>query len=337
METLQPVGSLPCQRRDQAMKLSLLITVSAVLAGIVWFSVNVDERDHLTQLSSELQDKSIALVDSDSRPPQRQSSTQKSKSKSDNMPTEIQDLAERLNRSKGRALKAEIETFWHTCMSELNCEFKLNELATDLSAERFNLLENYHQLDGLWQQSVGNLLFDEQQPLASRVARLKSEARKIWGELAEVIFADEFALYDFSLQAEQLDAVSAQDYVKAFEDLITEWQGNENALGLDSNQTKYERAVALIPASMKGIERQTLIQELQKNYLSEQERKQIRTREQQIAKQKQQVRRYQTELKQLESRLATQRATSHASWSESDWQRYYQQEIANFRREFFAS
>lgn len=52
------------------MKLSLLITVSAVLAGIVWFSVNVDERDHLTQLSSELQDKSVALVDSDSTPPQ---------------------------------------------------------------------------------------------------------------------------------------------------------------------------------------------------------------------------------------------------------------------------
>ncbi|MDF4360396.1 hypothetical protein P3514_24290, partial [Vibrio parahaemolyticus] len=117
----------------------------------------------------------------------------------------------------------------------------------------------------------------------------------------------------------------------------TEWQGNENALGLDSNQTKYERAVALIPVSMKGIERKALIQELQKNYLSEQERKQIRTCEQQIAKQKQQVRSYQTELKQLESRLATQRATSHASWSESDWQRYYQQEIANFRREFFAS
>ncbi|MCV5918570.1 hypothetical protein OFN60_34620, partial [Escherichia coli] len=88
--------------------------------------------------------------------------------------------------------------------------------------------------------------------------------------LAEVIFADEFALYDFSLQAEQLDAVPAQDYVKAFEDLITEWQGKENALGLDSNQTKYERAVDLIPASMNGIERQTLIQELQKNYLSEQ-------------------------------------------------------------------
>ncbi|EGR2132854.1 chromosome partitioning protein ParA, partial [Vibrio parahaemolyticus] len=147
METLQPVGSLPCQRRDQAMKLSLLITVSAALAGIVWFSVNVDERDQLTQLSSELQDKSITLVDSDSTPPQRQSSTQKSKSKSDNMPTETQDLAERLNRSKGRALKVEIETFWHTCMSELNCEFKLNELAIDLSAERFNLLANYHQLD----------------------------------------------------------------------------------------------------------------------------------------------------------------------------------------------
>ncbi|MDW2013747.1 hypothetical protein R7P70_24595, partial [Vibrio sp. Vb0301] len=59
--------------------------------------------------------------------------------------------------------------------------------------------------------------------------------------------------------------------------------------------------------------------------------------EKQIAKHTQHVRSYQNELKQLESRLAPQRATSHASWSESDWQCYYQQEIANFRREFFTS
>jgi hypothetical protein len=205
-----------------------------------------------------------------------------------------------------------------------------------LSAERFALLANYHQLNSLWQQSLGNLLFDEQQPLASRIALLKSEAKKIWGELAEVIFADEFALYDFSLQAEQLASTPAQGYVQAYEDLLQTWQGSEAALGLESHQAKYERAVALIPDGVTESEHEALIQALQQNYLSEQESEEIVAREQQIAEQKQQVLDYQSEFQQLESRLASQRATSHASWSDSEWQRFYQQAVAEFRRAFFA-
>lgn len=195
-------------------------------------------------------------------------------------------------------------------MSDHNCESKLAELESYMPGERFALLANYHQLNSLWQQSVGDLLFDEQQPLASRVALLKAEARKIWGELAEVIFADEFALYDFSLQAEQLDSTPAQDYVQAFEDLVQEWQGNEETLGLASEQAKYERAVALIPDNVSQTEREALIEELQQTYLSEQESEKIRAREQQVVEQQQQVRDYQSELQQLESKLATQRATS---------------------------
>ncbi|MEF1306862.1 chromosome partitioning protein ParA, partial [Vibrio owensii] len=84
------------------------------------------------------------------------------------------------------------------------------------------------------------------------------------------------------------------------------------------------------------IEREALIEELQHTYLSEQESEEIHAREQQVAEQKQQVRDYQSELQQLESKLATQRATSHAGLSDSEWQRYYQQEVANFRREFFS-
>ncbi|EDL70139.1 chromosome segregation ATPase [Vibrio campbellii HY01] len=251
-------------------------------------------------------------------------------------PSPIEAMSKRLTELKGRALKAEIEVFWHTCMSDHNCESQLAELEAHLSAERFALLANYHQLNSLWQQSLGNLLFEEQQPLASRVALLKSEAKKIWGELAEVIFADEFALYDFSLQAEQLASTPAQDYVQAYEDLLQTWQGSEAALGLESNQAKYERAVTLIPDGVTESEREALIQAFQQSYLSEQESEEIVAREQQIAEQKQQIRDYQSELQQLESRLASQRATSHASWSDSEWQRYYQQEVADFRREFFA-
>lgn len=318
------------------MKPIALITVSAVVAGTIWFSTNGGKSDSLLPLSSALKKVSESQANDGASLAVSQSTGKVIVPKAKETPSPIEAMSKCLSELKGRAFKAEIEMFWHTCMSDHNCESQLAELEAHLSAERFALLANYHQLNSLWQQSLGNLLFDEQQPLASRLALLKSEAKKIWGELAEVIFADEFALYDFSLQAEQLASIPAQDYVQAYEDLLQTWQGSEAALGLESHQAKYERAVALIPDGVTESEREALIQAFQQSYLSEQESEEIVAREQQVAEQKQQVRDYQSELQQLESRLASQRATSHASWSDSEWQRYYQQEVADFRREFFA-
>ncbi|WP_043882961.1 chromosome partitioning protein ParA [Vibrio campbellii] len=318
------------------MKPIALITVSAVVVGTIWFSANGGKSESLLPLSSAPEKTSEPQAHKGASVAVNQSTGKVIVPKAKETPSPIEAMSKRLTELKGRALKAEIEVFWHTCMSDHNCESQLAELEAHLSAERFALLANYHQLNSLWQQSLGNLLFEEQQPLASRVALLKSEAKKIWGELAEVIFADEFALYDFSLQAEQLASTPAQDYVQAYEDLLQTWQGSEAALGLESNQAKYERAVTLIPDGVTESEREALIQAFQQSYLSEQESEEIVAREQQIAEQKQQIRDYQSELQQLESRLASQRATSHASWSDSEWQRYYQQEVADFRREFFA-
>ncbi|MGR2700940.1 chromosome partitioning protein ParA [Vibrio campbellii] len=318
------------------MKPNALITVSAVVAGTIWFSAKGGKSDSLLPLSSALEKVSDPQANDGASLAVSQSTGKVVVPKAKETPSPIEAIAKRLTELKGRAFKAEIEVFWHTCMSDHNCESQLAELEAHLSAERFALLANYHQLNSLWQQSLGNLLFDEQQPLASRIALLKSEAKKIWGELAEVIFADEFALYDFSLQAEQLASTPAQDYVQAYEDLLQTWQGSEAALGLESQQAKYERAVTLIPDGVTESEREVLIQTLQQSYLSEQESEEIVAREQQVAEQKQQVRDYQSEFQQLESRLASQRATSHASWSDSEWQRYYQQAVAEFRRAFFA-
>ena len=318
------------------MKPIALITVSAVVAGTIWFSANGGKSESLLPLSSALEKVSEPQANDGASLTVSQSTGKVIVPKAKETPSPIEAMSKRLSELKGRAFKAEIEMFWHTCMSDHNCESQLAELEAYLSAERFALLANYHQLNSLWQQSLGNLLFDEQQPLASRIALLKSEAKKIWGELAEVIFADEFALYDFSLQAEQLASTPAQDYVQAYEDLLQTWRGSEAALGLESHQAKYERAVALIPDGVTESEREALIQAFKQNYLSEQESEEIVARAQQVAEQKQQVRDYQSEFQQLESRLASQRATSHASWSDSEWQRYYQQAVAEFRRAFFA-
>ena len=318
------------------MKPIALITVSAVVAGTIWFSANGGKRESLLPLSSAPEKTSEPQTNEGASLAVSQSTGKVIVPKAKETPSPIEAMAKRLSELKGRAFKEEIEMFWHTCMSDHNCESQLAELEAHLSAERFALLANYHQLNSLWQQSLGNLLFDEQQPLASRIALLKSEAKKIWGELAEVIFADEFALYDFSVQAEQLASTPAQDYVQAYEDLLQTWQGSEAALGLESHQAKYERAVALIPDGVTESEREALIQAFQQSYLSEQESEEIVAREQQVTEQKQQVRDYQSELQQLELRLASQRATSHANWSDSEWQRYYQQAVADFRRAFFA-
>lgn len=318
------------------MKKIALIIMSAIMAGMMFLTFNhdVQKEELASSPSPKTKNQSVSSTSpqTSSIVPDTDTSPQTAK-----LPSTVQITTERLTQLKGRKLVAELETFWHECMLNRSCEEQIALFEAHLSSARFQLLANYPQLSSQWQESVGNLLFDEQQPLASRIAQLKAEARGIWGELADVIFADEFALYDFNLEAQKLDTQSPDNFLQAFEQLIIDWQENAEAIGLTNDQAKYERAVALIPNSMSFPDRQTIIAELQKTYLTKDESEEIHDRQQQIAEQKEQVRDYQQALQQLESRLRKERATSHASLSEPEWHSYYQQEIADFRREFFSS
>lgn len=318
------------------MKKIALIIMSAIMAGMIFLTFNhdVQKEELASSPSPKTKNQSVSSTSpqTSSIVPDTDTSPQTAK-----LPSTVQITTERLTQLKGRKLVAELETFWHECMLNRDCEEQLALLEPYLSSARFQLLANYHQLNSQWQESVGNLLFDEQQPLASRIAQLKSEARGIWGKLADVIFADEFALYDFNLEAQQLNTQSPESFLQAFEQLIIDWQENAEAIGLTNDQAKYERAVALIPNSMSFPDRKTIIAELEKTYLTKDESEEIHAREQQIAEQKDQVRDYQQALQQLESRLRKERATSHSNLSEPEWQSYYQQEVADFRREFFSS
>lgn len=318
------------------MKKIALIIMSAIMAGMIFLTFNhdVQKEELASSPSPKTKNQSVSSTSpqTSSIVPDTDTSPQTAK-----LPSTVQITTERLTQLKGRKLVAELETFWHECMLNRDCEEQLALLEPYLSSARFQLLASYHQLNSQWQESVGNLLFDEQQPLASRIAQLKAEARGIWGELADVIFADEFALYDFNLEAQQLNTQSPESFLQAFEQLIIDWQENAEAIGLTNDQAKYERAVALIPNSMSFPDRQTIIAELEKTYLTKDESEEIHAREQQIAEQKDQVRDYQQALQQLESRLRKERATSHSNLSEPEWQSYYQQEVADFRREFFSS
>lgn len=318
------------------MKKIALIIMSAIMAGMMFLTFSQDGQQEAAVSASAPKTKNQSVSSTSPQTssivPDTDTSPQTAK-----LPSTVQITTERLTQLKGRKLVAELETFWHECMLNRSCEEQIALFEAHLSSARFQLLANYPQLSSQWQESVGNLLFDEQQSLASRIAQLKNEARSIWGELADVIFADEFALYDFNLEAQQLNTQSPESFLQAFEQLIIDWQENAEAIGLTNDQAKYERAVALIPNSMSFPDRQTIIAELEKTYLTKDESEEIHERQQQIAEQKEQVRDYQQALQQLESRLRKERATSHSNLSEPEWQSYYQQEVADFRREFFSS
>lgn len=318
------------------MKKIALIIMSAIMAGMMFLTFSQDGQQETAVSASAPKTKNKNVPSTPLKTSNIAPSLEPSPQTAE-LPSAVQITTERLTLLKGRKLVAELESFWHECMSNRDCEEQLALLEPYLSSARFQLLASYHQLNSQWQESVGNLLFDEQQPLASRIAQLKAEARGIWGELADVIFADEFALYDFNLEAQQLNTQSPESFLQAFEQLIIDWQENAEAIGLTNDQAKYERAVALIPNSMSFPDRQTIIAELERTYLTKDESEEIHAREQQIAEQKEQVRDYQQALQQLESRLRKERATSHAGLSDPEWQSYYQQEVADFRREFFSS
>ncbi|MFH4802191.1 ATP-dependent dsDNA exonuclease [Vibrio diabolicus] len=318
------------------MKKIALIIMSAIMAGMMFLTFSQDGQQETAASASAPKTKNKNVPSTSLKTSNIAPSAEASPQTAE-LPSATQITTERLTLFKGRKLVAELESFWHECMSNRDCEEQLALLEPYLSSARFQLLANYPQLSSQWQESVGNLLFDEQQSLASRIAQLKNEARSIWGELADVVFADEFALYDFNLEAQKLDTQSPDNFLRAFEQLTIDWQEHADAIGLTSDREKYERAVTLIPNSMSFPDRQTIIAELQKTYLTKDESEEIHAREQQIAEQNEQVRGYQQALQQLESRLRKERATSYSNLSEPEWQSYYQQEIADFRREFFSS
>ncbi|MGF1777282.1 chromosome partitioning protein ParA [Vibrio nomapromontoriensis] len=322
------------------MKRFSLIIVSVVLAGTALLSINlfsIKKQQSENQVVTPIIEDDPPRPDYDSPVFSTIGGTKGMKLPVHKTSATMPTLAEQLNTLKGRALVREIDVFWRTCMSEQNCDNLLSELETYLSHDRYELVKNFQQLNNQWQQSIGNLLFDKQQTLASRIAQFKADAHRIWGPLANVILEDEFALYDFSLQAEQLNNEPIQNYLASFEELLQTWQGKEETLGLDSNQAKFERAVALIPGAIDEAERQAIINELKQTYLTPAESDAIDTRQQQVKQQQSLVRDYQSELQQLESELSQQRATIYANLSALQWQHHHQQQIANFRREFFTN
>ncbi len=243
---------------------------------------------------------------------------------------------ENLSELEGKALFDELDGFWALCKQVGNCTEQLAQLKSELPIEWFELLSDYPKLSADWQVRESTIPLESIETLEERVALFKQSAQQVWGELAHQLFADQFAHLDFTLDANTLKENEASQFLANYQYLLSEWQNNTGTLNAETALQKYELAVSLIPSSYSPAEIVSLKADLQETYLDEMQASNITAREHQVAKQQQTVMTYHEQLDQLKATLDSQRSSSYATWTQQDWDSYYQQQVSDFREQFFS-
>ncbi|UPR26692.1 chromosome partitioning protein ParA [Vibrio cyclitrophicus] len=243
---------------------------------------------------------------------------------------------ENLSELEGKALFDELDGFWALCKQRDDCTEQLARLKSELPSIWFELLSDYPQLSVDWQLTQSTIPLESIETLEERVALFKQSAQQVWGELAHQLFADQFAHLDFTLDANTLKENEASQFLANYQGLLSEWQNNTDTLNAETQLQKYELAVSLIPNSYSPAEIVSVKADLQETYLDETEANNIAAREQQVAQQQQTVMTYHEQLDQLKATLGSQRSSSYATWTQQDWDSYYQQQVSDFREQFFS-
>ncbi|MEZ9547957.1 MULTISPECIES: chromosome partitioning protein ParA [Vibrio] len=246
-----------------------------------------------------------------------------------------QTYAENLTELAGKALLNELEEFWTLCQQAGNCTEQLAQLKSELPMEWFELLSNYPKLSADWQVRESTIPLESIDSLEARIELFKQSAQEIWGELAHQLFADQFAHLNFTLSANTLEEVEATEFVSHYQDLLAEWANKTGTLNAETPAQQYELAISLLPNSYSSAELATIKVELQEIYLDAEQADNIVAREQQVVQQQQTVMTYHEQLDQLKSSLDSQRSASHANWDTQEWNSYYQQQVTEFREQFF--
>ncbi|OEE91648.1 hypothetical protein [Vibrio crassostreae] len=245
-------------------------------------------------------------------------------------------LAENWSELEGKALFDELDGFWKLCQQRDDCAEQLARLKSELPGIWFELLSDYPQLSADWQLTQSTIPLESIETLEDRVALFKQSAQQVWGELAHQLFADQLAHLDFTLDANTLEKNEASQFLANYQDLLSEWQNNTGTLNAETQLQKYELAVSLIPSSYNPAEVASVKADLQDAYLDEAQASNIAAREQQVAQQQQTVMSYHEQLDQLKATLDSQRSSSYATWTQQDWDSYYQQQVTDFREQFFS-
>ncbi|MBU2895854.1 chromosome segregation ATPase [Vibrio hepatarius] len=238
-----------------------------------------------------------------------------------------------LVNSQGRDLVAALERFWRDCRHLDDCSRQLSNLELQLPDFRYQLLLRYLELNKDWQQIWGGTELNRFILLADKVEEFKQIAVMVWGDFADVIFADEFAFYDFSLELQSLSHAPLEDFVDNYQTLLDKWHPQAELLALVSNSAKYEKGISSIPSSYSLEQVHEIKIQLAKKYLTDESFTAIKAREKQVTQQKNSVEQYQTKLLALQISLESQSMMTELS--DSEWQIYAEQQISQFRKDYF--
>ncbi|UOE90460.1 chromosome partitioning protein ParA [Vibrio splendidus] len=315
----------------------LVVTVTSII-GYSWSSksngIPLSSAQH-----AEAKPRVSTTTDDDNFTPTATTSSENAASQNKQPEAESsggETLVENLSELEGKALFDELDGFWALCQQRDDCAEQLARLKSELPSIWFELLSDYPQLSVDWQLAQSTIPLESIETLEDRVALFKQSAQQIWGELAHQLFADQFAHLDFTLDANTLKENDANQFLANYQDLLNEWQNNTGTLNAETQLQKYELAVSLISSSYSPAEVASVKTGLQEAYLDEAQASNIATREQQVAQQQQTVMSYHEQLDQLKATLGSQRSSSYATWTQQNWDSYYQQQVTDFREQFFS-
>ncbi|WP_123326067.1 chromosome partitioning protein ParA [Vibrio crassostreae] len=314
----------------------MLVAVTSIV-GYSWSSKSI-EAPHSSVQHTEVKQHVSNTAEEDSPTPNTAGFSDNRISQGKQLQTENLNgkaYAKNLTELEGKALKNQLDEFWTLCQQAGDCTEQLAQLKSELPMEWFELLSDYPKLSADWQVRESTMQLESVDSLEARVDLFKQSAQEVWGELAHQLLADQFAHLNFMLSTNTLEEIEPTEFVLHFQDLLSEWESKSGTLNAETPAQQYELAVSLLPNSFSSTELATIKAELQETYLDAEQADNIAAREQQVAQQQQTVMTYHEQLDQLKSTLDSQRSANHANWDAQQWNDYYQQQITEFREQFF--
>ncbi|WP_281556808.1 chromosome segregation ATPase [Thalassomonas sp. RHCl1] len=249
-----------------------------------------------------------------------------------------QNTSREIEQASGKTLQALLRRFWRLCTAQDNCPVQLARLHSVLAPGYYQLLENFAELEQVREQLLGAELSAHDSPLEDKIARVKAINEQVWGQDAELLYRDEYALYDFSLQGRELAQLSGVgEFIDGYRQLTSRWQDKLASFDLQTAQAKYEQALSLLPLSFSESQRATARAELAHLYLTPEQAASVQQRAGQVAQQADTVASYQQGLAALNRELAQLRKTTLAHLSLAEWQSYQSQQKYRYRLDFFAN
>lgn len=251
---------------------------------------------------------------------------------------QLEKLASRaIEQGSGRKLVTLLALFWRDCEAGASCEQDLLEQKRQLSPERYALLEHFIHNGLAREELLGLELVSQNASLEQKIAQVKYIDRQVWGDDAELLFADEYALYQFSLKSRQLSELEdAAGFIDAYQELLRQQHDDLARFSLESDLAKYEHASALIPDAYSAYDRAFLTQALADKYLLPVQQASLLLRQEQVTHQAIEVQTYRQGFDALSRELMASRQTDRAHLSQAQWQAYLARRQYEYRINFFA-